>query len=415
MRRIVLLSVSLLLCLCAVTPPELFAQRPFFFSRQRQQQRVQQPQEQIVQVPSGVQGGTQSYDVDVIADGEHVIIRTTNPAGISLVPKPDGGHTLKYGPNDVVVSREPFLDPLDPSRVNKDMVVPPVSRQARQTPTTAPRQGGTNSNPNNRDIHVLLVFGTLDAGIAPMVNISKQQMEAAFKEIASGKKVFESGKQKTKPFRPTSLTILEGRNATSQNILAKCQELDQKTGTNGAIFVYYVGHGATMSGEHVLLPEAISNNVGQEIKRRDIMSAISGNSHRFVGLVTDACSNVIAYPLEQMKVDVAGPRDPTVYIHKLSAMLLYARGVIDIGSSSEGEMARGTTDRRSIGCLFTGNFQQELLGTAIDDRTFSQSAMEGMLGSVEENVNDNYEELRNKGQVGRNDKQTIKKYQLQLQ
>jgi len=258
-----------------------------------------------------------------------------------------------------------------------------------QTVVTGNQSGGK--------IRVLIILGTKDKSVAfqGALKVSRQNIDG----LIQGSQL---SKEKGEVF------FLEGDQATRNNILSTTRRLCQEAGYNGAVLVYYFGHGATYASQagkkiHYITPMADDEGeTGQPIARTDIYDILDNGNTRFAGLITDACSNVIETEVAREPVFDLMPRammapDPKT-ISPLRALLLYGRGTIDMNSSDpnregpegEGQIAFITNE----GSFFTKNFTSIFAIPSITRSSFSKQDFIEKLDQVQKGLNQLVEERK---------------------
>jgi len=157
-------------------------------------------------------------------------------------------------------------------------------RQSGQGGNQGGGQGGHGAEPGNQNgrIRVLFIVGTKD---------NTPVYQAAIKK---SKEDIDRLIRNSQLSRNDEVLFLEGDRATKDNILSTVRRCSHEAGPNGAVLVYYLGHGATFSSQHYILPMADDEGeMGQPIARNEIYNALVAGRTRFAGLITDSCSNVL--------------------------------------------------------------------------------------------------------------------------
>ncbi|MDR1485505.1 MAG: caspase family protein [Planctomycetaceae bacterium] len=261
-----------------------------------------------------------------------------------------------------------------------------------------------NNNINNNNIRVLFVCGTKD---------DKPEYQNGMAETQTILYILRN-----KASLRDNFITLKGNDANGNNILKEIRKLCREVGKNGAVLVYYAGHGTTVKNSngdkiHCLAPFATAEEAGSLIPRSVIYDALITEKIRFVGLVTDSCSNVTEC---ELRPDDRFTRDPgvlairskTIKITKFEAMLRYARGSIDIGSSDpdrknsdgeDGQFAFYTAN----GSIFTYEFAAAFMNYYVGKGRFSKDDLTNIMEEIETKVNSYQKSVRNmKAQGGQN-------------
>jgi hypothetical protein len=219
---------------------------------------------------------------------------------------------------------------------------------------------------------------------------------------------------------------LEEDDANASRIIKEIRKLCREVGKNGAVLVYYVGHGVTINSKstgkkiHCLAPLHTpdeEDEAGTLIQRSVIYNALIAEKIRFVGLITDSCSNVIEAELPSDCVpNRESTEDNKNYPHKnpfrkFNAMLLYARGRIDICSSdpdkknSEGKEGQSAFFTTKGGSVFTREFLTAFEMPYDDNGKFPKNDFNTTIREIETKVN-SYQDMpgmkKMKAQHGQN-------------
>lgn len=214
-------------------------------------------------------------------------------------------------------------------------------------------------------IYFIFVWGTLaNDSTRAATETSARKMAAAFEEDNSpyADEAINKGYINTagslaalKPYIAETV-ILKGNDAHPKNILSECKRISSLAGSNDAVVVYVLCHGAVVPGSdgkwrHALSPVALNANelkMGEiGIKQSSIMKAICSDSHRLNLVITDSCS--VKYVEKKTKAVTGDHGGTTPY---LLDFLLKARGKLNINSSKPstptfpGEFARAIMDSR---------------------------------------------------------------------
>jgi hypothetical protein len=246
----------------------------------------------------------------------------------------------------------------------------------------------TSITSTTNNIRILFIYGTKDA--SPVYKKSLDVSKRKLQELINASE-----------FTKSHVTTLEGDDASLENILSTTRQLCKKVGSNGAVMVYYLGHGGTVikpNGKkiHCLFPFAnpIEEETGFVVARSDIYSILADSNIRFTALITDACSDVIEEPEQEEKFSPAPPvRVRAKPITPLRRMLLYGRGNIDIGSSDpdkegpEGEMGQRGFFTSVSGAFFTDAFTNRFGKLEFTNKKFSENDFEEQLQEVQRHVN----------------------------
>lgn len=265
----------------------------------------------------------------------------------------------------------------------------------RLAPNTGPPTGADSSDKDiytagvalsgNNNIQMLFVFGTVDKSIEEITGVSwsglgellrysdlidSDQVAKFAPEGVSGKRNVNETLTHTLDGIDVKVHVLSGTNASPSKIIQKCDQMNSEVGSQGAIMVYFICHGAYVTysnaKEHSLFPTA-ANNADQRkeiiLVRKDIMKTINRNKHRFVALITDACSVEISIPIEMPTPPqfVSGtPYDGGRVVRKkippcFPVLLKTAQGILDIGSASP-EDDQYAFGNKSQGLIFTSGF-----------------------------------------------------------
>ncbi|MFO0905748.1 MAG: caspase family protein [Pirellulales bacterium] len=97
----------------------------------------------------------------------------------------------------------------------------------------------------------------------------------------------------TRPHR-FEVTVLQGRQATREQVLATLNALRGKVRENDSVFVYYSGHGATLlnDGGHALTLHHDQRTQSRFLLRSEVLEAMRSSSPRLRVLLTDCCSKI---------------------------------------------------------------------------------------------------------------------------
>jgi hypothetical protein len=165
--------------------------------------------------------------------------------------------------------------------------------------------------------------------------------------VTSDRKSFDSSRRRV---IAQSITFLDGIDATPENIIKQCRELNEKTGENGVIFVYFLCRDAETEKGQILYPQAKSEtNLGNGILRKTVFETISKNNHRLCLLITDGCQDEnVQYDGGVMSATNIDP------IYTFSSLLLYGEGKFNIRSANplQNEIPLGCK-KFEIGTFFT--------------------------------------------------------------
>ncbi|MDR2643493.1 MAG: caspase family protein [Planctomycetaceae bacterium] len=251
-----------------------------------------------------------------------------------------------------------------------------------------------NETNSNKNIRVLVVLGTKDER-------PKYQSAIEVTRINLLKLLNTSCLQ-------DNFITLENDDTNADKIIKEVRKLCREVGKDGAVLVYYAGHGATIKNyngkkNHYLAPFSSDNETGALIPRSVIYNALLAEKIRFVGLITDSCSNVTEAKLPDDCKPKLAPVDETqtkkIVITNLAAMLLYARGSIDIGSSDpdkknsdgqEGQFAFYTVEGGSV---FTREFSTTFQEIYVGNGRFVKNDFKKILESIEKKVNSYQERI----------------------
>jgi uncharacterized protein (TIGR03000 family) len=154
---------------------------------------------------------------------------------------------------------------------------------------------------------------------------------------------------------------LEGTEATAENILRQCQNLELRN--NDSVFVFYCGHGGTVKDRgHCLLPQASRDEEGklipgQPLPRNDVVNALMQKNPRFICFVTDACAGEVKaeFPTPTAYQSEAGKISRPVIVE----VMLTNTGVFDVNSATPPKGPEETGQQAIIlptGGLFTKVF-----------------------------------------------------------
>jgi hypothetical protein len=165
--------------------------------------------------------------------------------------------------------------------------------------------------------------------------------------VTSDRKNFEPSRRRV---IAQSITFLDGIDATPENIIKQCRDINENTEENGAVFVYFLCRDAETEKGQILYPQAKSEiDLGDGILRKTIFDIISKNNHRLCILITDGCQNEnVQYDGSVMSATNSDP------IYTFSSLLLYGEGKFNIRSAnpSQNEIPLGNK-KYEIGTFFT--------------------------------------------------------------
>ena len=247
------------------------------------------------------------------------------------------------------------------------------------------QQGGggavvTGNQNQNSKIRVLFIFGTKDMG-----SLYQESMKVSRRSL--------QGLIASSQLSTSEVSVLEGNAATKDNVLSTVRRLCQEAGSSGAVLVYYLGHGGTVSQAgrqiHCIFPMADEEGeAGTPIARTDIYNLLVSGGNRFVGLITDACSNVMDSPIDLDRV--GGARANA--ISPLRALLLYGRGTIDIGSSDANRAGRDGLGQVAFftdkdGAFFTQGFCDVFAPRNVTRSAFTRSDFNDYITEVQSKIN----------------------------
>ncbi|MDR3108652.1 MAG: hypothetical protein LBU65_03045 [Planctomycetaceae bacterium] len=276
-------------------------------------------------------------------------------------------------------------------RIQYDLRQFEVSLAALDSPTPLPDTVKIPNNNSNDNIQILLIYGTLDNNVMPATSVSRQKIQSTLREANLLENDSDTTRSGTQTYQTTldgkSITVrtLDGYNASPNTILSVCREMSTQTGTNGAIMVFYLGHGGVQEEKHTLFPLAISAvnsqtgkadvdlKIADGVKREDIWKVLTVNNHRATFLITDSCTLVVPSPLPSPKLgnDAHVTGRPLGHCN-LTAMLLYYRGVLDLNSAdpSSEQVALGNKD---YGAYFSSAFAICASKKRTEPNTFSDT------------------------------------------
>lgn len=255
----------------------------------------------------------------------------------------------------------------------------------------------------NHDIHILLIFGSNDPKIRKSLKISQNALVEMFSESGlsdpNATNIVDDEYTLIK-FPAASFTVLEGNDANRERILQECKVLNQKAGNQGAVFVYYLGHGAMHPNgpqrfSHAFFPQAgnVAGQANEHVFRDEIMALLTSKPHRFVGLVSDSCS--VFLDMEPVERAAAEPLIGR-HIYNISALLAFANGKINVNSSDpdkrgaknrKGQMAFGTT---SCGFFFSNAFASYFGNLSKYNGTFTILDMQNALKEIQDQTDTLY-------------------------
>ncbi|MGL4595146.1 MAG: hypothetical protein ACRC2T_02675 [Thermoguttaceae bacterium] len=235
----------------------------------------------------------------------------------------------------------------------------------------------------NNNIQMLFVFGTLDKEIEETTGVSWSNLGALLRDSGlidpeQFAKFAPDGTTEKRNVNDTlthsldeidvKVHVLSGNNATPSRIVQKCEQMNSEVGSQGAIMVYIICHGAFVkysnAEEHSLFPTAKSaadQRAEVILVRKDIMKAINRNKHRFVSLITDACSVEISIPITRPisgagSLVISSPLIQRLHVPPCFPILLKtAQGIMDIGSASPKDDQNAFGNKRD-GLIFTSGF-----------------------------------------------------------
>lgn len=187
-------------------------------------------------------------------------------------------------------------------------------------------------------IHALLIIMDSDPKIGESTKLDLIRVQTAIQTLKSDAVL--------------DVKILSSMNALYKNETVTPQQVQDwieslKIASDDTIVIYYSGHGYMDQDEnHYLAFNPRSPNSMDDMSREEIIQSLKKKPCRLKMLITDCCSN---------KIDISGGAGRDIEI--VSESLIYAinlflehKGVLNINSSSEGEVAWGNN---SIGGYFT--------------------------------------------------------------
>ena len=191
-------------------------------------------------------------------------------------------------------------------------------------------------------------------------------------------------------------TVLAGNKATRNNILATVKRFCEEAGPNGAVLVYYLGHGATvtLSGKNIHLFYPLMDGfdeLGEPTARTDIYNTLLAGKNRFAGLISDSCSNILEGVIAEHPPEVAGDAGPGA-ISALRALLLYGRGTVDISSSDptrkniDGGLGQVAIFQEQ-GAFFTVKFAKEFGVHKMTKAAFTKNDFNETINDVQRGIN----------------------------
>lgn len=239
-------------------------------------------------------------------------------------------------------------------------------------------------------IHLLFVFGTEEKKVEPVIREAQKRVQHLL-EVTGVNPDSESFQKepsqgmRIKRVKPDSVIILQGRDASPKEILRVCQELAQKAGKDGVVFVYFVCRSAVNGDEQILYPLAISETeLGAPLPRKEVFAAIAQNPHRLTALFTDGCHNEIIHDegCEMSSMIQESGR----FAHTFSAFLAYGRGIIDLAAAdfSKNEVPLGSV---ALGPYFSNVFCNFMDQIVEDKKQFN---IEGLVNDLQHELNLHY-------------------------
>lgn len=187
----------------------------------------------------------------------------------------------------------------------------------------APNPGPGPAAQEAARVHCIFILASADPRLGPQVEAGGKQIVALFDAPRLSQKV-------------ATRVTLRGREATAEGIRKACNDL--KTTADDSIFVFYGGHGATESEVgHVLLPQALPqpggepSSVGAKLPRSELSDLVGKKPHKFICMVTDACSSKI-----EISRPVGAPTAtaPATEEKAIVTVMLNNKGFLDINAST---------------------------------------------------------------------------------
>jgi hypothetical protein len=205
--------------------------------------------------------------------------------------------------------------------------LPPAAVLAALLVAAFPPPATTAADPPDDEatrVRALLVCDTADAQIGDSVRADLDTMSSLLKDA------FAEHKDRLE------LTTLTGKDVTRDAVLNYYRDL--KPDPSETLLFYFSGHGATerQHGHYFqVYPSAQEDQTKPVLLRDEVRVAMQAKGPRLIVLLSDACSTLTDFSPEERPVTFS-PQWETV-----RSLLLRPRGVVDINSVSEGEVAVG--------------------------------------------------------------------------
>lgn len=186
--------------------------------------------------------------------------------------------------------------------------------------------------PRSDAVHCLVILATKDKELSGEVSAGGAKVIDMFQNTPALKDQVSAG----------SFRVMRGDEATTANIVKALEDITSRP--NDSIFVFYAGRGATdPTSGHVLLPEGFQDSSGHVVQgsalaRSRIGTILAPKPHRFICIVTDACSA----PLQVGSV--VGDLPALAEDSSIVPIMLENKGILDVNASTPPENAFGTRD-----------------------------------------------------------------------